>query len=123
MKAYDVQAKAEVEVTVEDLMKLLDSNRQVDLVFSEPRTDEDGYLTWDRENWLLVKEGKYQRNYFLNGKALYDFTHHNKYDMKNSFFPDQAEKIERNQGYSKREKRLAGRLNERKRPARQFFAS
>ena len=32
MKAYDVQAKAEVEVTVEDLMKLLDSNRQVDLV-------------------------------------------------------------------------------------------
>ena len=33
MKAYDVQAKAEVEVTVEDLMKLLDSNRQVDLVF------------------------------------------------------------------------------------------
>ena len=53
MKAYDVQAKAEVEVTVEDLMKLLDSNRQVDLVFSEPRTDEDGYLTWDRENWLI----------------------------------------------------------------------
>ena len=48
------------------------------------------------ENWLLVKEGKYQRNYFLNGKALYDFTHHNKYDMKNSFFPDQAEKIELN---------------------------
>ena len=39
MKAYDVQAKAEVEVTVEDLMKLLDSNRQVDLVFSEPRRD------------------------------------------------------------------------------------
>ena len=96
MKEYDVQEKKEVEVTGEELMKLLDSNRQVDLVFSEPRTDEDGYLTWDRENWLLVKEGKYQRNYFLKGKALYDFTHHNKYDMKNSFFPEQAEKIEIN---------------------------
>ena len=45
MKAYDMQEKKEVEVTGEELMKLLDSNRQVDLVFSEPRTDEDGYLT------------------------------------------------------------------------------
>ena len=96
MKAYDVQKKEELEVTYDDLMKYIDSNRQVDLVFSEPRKDEDGYLTWDRENWLLVKEGKYQRNYFLNGKALYDFTHHNKYDMNNSFFPEQAEKIEIN---------------------------
>ena len=66
MKAYDVQKKEELEVTYDDLMKYIDSNRQVDLVFSEPRKDEDGYLTWDRENWLLVKEGKYQRNYFLN---------------------------------------------------------
>ena len=96
MKAYDVQKKEELEVTYDDLMKYIDSNRQVDLVFSEPRKDEDGYLTWDRENWLLVKEGKYQRNYFLNGTALYDFTHHTKYDMKNSFFPEQAEKIEIN---------------------------
>ena len=96
MKAYDRQKKEDVEVTADELIKLLDANRQVDLVFAEPRKDEDGYLTWDRENWLLVKDGKYQRNYFLNGRALYDFTHHNKYDMKNSFFPEQAEKIEIN---------------------------
>ena len=56
MKAYDVQKKEELEVTYDDLMKYIDSNRQVDLVFSEPRKDEDGYLTWDRENWLLVKK-------------------------------------------------------------------
>ena len=96
MKAYDLHSKQEVEVTSEELIAYLDSNRQVDLIFSEPRTDSDGYLTWDRENWLMVKETKYQRNYFLNGKALYDFTHHSKYDMKNSFFPEQAEKIEIN---------------------------
>lgn len=96
MKAYDLHAKQEIEVTSEDLVQFIDSNRQVDLIFSEPRTDADGYLTWDRENWLLVKANKYQRNYFLNGKALYDFTHHNKYDLKNSFFPDQAAKIEIN---------------------------
>ena len=44
----------------------------------------------------VSKRGKISEKLFLNGKALYDFTHHNKYDMKNSFFPDQAEKIELN---------------------------
>ena len=96
MKAYDVQAKQELEVTSQDLVDFIDGNRQVDLIFSEKRTDADGYLTWDRENWLLVKEGKYQRNYFLDGRALYDYTHHNIYDLRNSFFPEQAVKIEIN---------------------------
>ena len=72
MKAYDVQNKQEIEVTADDLIKFIDANRQVDLVFTEPRTDADGYLTWDRENWLLVKEGKDQRNYFLGDRALRD---------------------------------------------------
>ena len=80
MKAYDVQEKKEIEVTADDLVKFIDANRQVDLVFAEPRTDADGYLTWDRENWLLVKEGKY----------------HNIYDLRNSFFPEEAIKIEIN---------------------------
>lgn len=96
MKAYDAIKKQDVEVTAQDLIKAIDDNRQVDLIFAEPRTDEDGYLTWDRENWLLVKPGKYQRNYFLAGRALRDFTHHNISDLLNSFFPDQAEKIEIN---------------------------
>ena len=96
MKAYDVQAKKELEVTADDLVKFIDGNRQVDLVFDKPRTDDDGYLTWDRENWLLVKEGKYQRNYFLGERALRDFTHHNISDLKNSFFPEEAVKIEIN---------------------------
>ena len=96
MKAYDALKKQEVDVTEADLLGYIDANRQVDLIFDKPRTDEDGYLTWDRENWLLVKEGKYQRNYFLGERALRDFTHHNRYDMKNSFFPEQAAKIEIN---------------------------
>ncbi len=96
MKAYDVQEKKEIEVTADDLVKFIDANRQVDLVFAEPRTDADGYLTWDRENWLLVKEGKYQRNYFLGDRALRDYTHHNIYDLRNSFFPEEAIKIEIN---------------------------
>lgn len=96
MKAYDVQAKQEIEVTEADLVKFLDNNRQVDLVFSETKSDEDGYMKWDRENWLLVKEGKYQRNYFLGDRALRDFTHHNIYDLKNSFTPEEAVKIEIN---------------------------
>ena len=58
MKAYDVQAKQEIEVTEADLVKFLDNNRQVDLVFSETKSDEDGYMKWDRENWLLVKGRK-----------------------------------------------------------------
>ena len=96
MKAYDVQAKQEIEVTEADLVKFLDNNRQVDLVFSETKSDEDGYMEWDRENWLLEKEGKYQRNYFLGDRALRDFTHHNIYDLKNSFTPEEAVKIEIN---------------------------
>lgn len=96
MKAYDVQSKQELEVTAENLVDFLNSNRQVDLVFAEPRSDEDGYLKWDRENWLLVKDGKFQRNYFLGDRALRDFTHHNIYDLKNSFKPEEAIKIEIN---------------------------
>ena len=96
MKATDIVNKVELEVDYQKLIELMRAGRQVDFVLPAPETDGDGYLTWDRENWLLVKEGKYQRNYFLKGKALYDFTHHNKYDMKNSFFPEQAEKIEIN---------------------------
>ncbi len=96
MKAYDVQSKQELEVTAESLVDFLNSNRQVDLVFAEPRSDEDGYLKWDRENWLLVKDGKFQRNYFLGDRALRDFTHHNIYDLKNSFKPEEAIKIEIN---------------------------
>ena len=96
MKAYDMQEKKEVEVTGEELMKLLDSNRQVDLVFSEPRTDEDGYLTWDAENWTTVDGKRFIRCYSLEGRVLRDSTTHNIYDLDNDFFPEQAEKVEIN---------------------------
>lgn len=69
MKAYDVQAKAEVEVTVEDLMKLLDSNRQVDLVFSEPRTDEDGLSHMGSGELAVSKRGKISEKLFPERKS------------------------------------------------------
>ena len=93
MKAYDMQEKKEVEVTGEELMKLLDSNRQVDLVFSEPRTDEDGYLTWDTEYWTTVDNKRFIRTYSLNGRVLRDSTTHNIYDLENDFKPEKAAQI------------------------------
>ena len=52
MKAYDMQKKEDVEVTADELIKLLDANRQVDLVFAEPRKDEDGYLAFCTFNYV-----------------------------------------------------------------------
>ena len=46
MKAYDVQEKKEIEVTADDLVKFIDANRQVDLVFAEPRTDAGAATFW-----------------------------------------------------------------------------
>ena len=57
-------------------------NRQVDLVFDEKQSDEDGYLHWDRENWTSVDGKRFIRSYFLDGRALSDYSGYNKYDMK-----------------------------------------
>ena len=49
MKVIDTVKKEELDLTTEELMDLVaNHNRQVDLVFAEKRTDEDGYLTWDQ---------------------------------------------------------------------------
>ena len=48
MKVYDRIAACEKELTTEELIALMSAgNRQVDLVFSEKRSDEDGYLSWE----------------------------------------------------------------------------
>lgn len=46
MKVNDVIEKVEKDLTTEELVDLIaNHNRQVDLIFAEKKTDEDGYLT------------------------------------------------------------------------------
>ena len=72
MKAYDMHENKEIEVTYDDLIDFLNNNRQIDLTLKAPVTDADGYLTWDKENWINIDGRKYQRNYFLGDRALRD---------------------------------------------------
>lgn len=96
MKAYDLIAKKEVEVTRQQLVDLMLNNRQIDLKFDQTKTDGDGYLTWDAENWTAVDARRFLRCYALAGRVLRDSTSHNLYDLDNDFFPEQAAKVEIN---------------------------
>ena len=96
MKAYDMIKKQEVDVDRKGLIDLMLNNRQIDLKFAEKRTDDDGYLTWDAENWTTVDGKRFIRSYSLEGRVLRDSTTHNIYDLDNDFFPEQAEKVEIN---------------------------
>ena len=83
MKVMDTVNKKELDLTAEELIDLVAShNRQVDLIFAEKRTDDDGYLTWDQENWTCVDGKRFIRSYFLEGRALSDYSGYNKYDLK-----------------------------------------
>ena len=93
MKAYDAIQKKDLDVTKKELIDFMIHDRQVDLTFAEKRTDEDGYLTWDAENWSSVDGRKFIRCYSLEGRVLRDSTTHNIYDMDNDFFPDQAASV------------------------------
>lgn len=93
MKAYDIVNKTELEVTADGLVDLMRNNRQVDLVLPAPKTDEDGYLTWDTEYWTTVDNKRFIRTYSLKGRTLRDSTTHNIYDLANEFHPDQAKEI------------------------------
>lgn len=93
MKAYDIVKKEELEVTTEDLIELMRNNRQVDCVLQAPKTDEDGYLTWDTEYWTTVDSKRFIRTYSLKGRTLRDSTSHNIYDLANDFHPEEAKEI------------------------------
>ncbi|WP_458863857.1 hypothetical protein [Acidaminobacterium chupaoyuni] len=96
MKAYDLINKKELEVSKTDLVNLMNSNRQVDLILKEKKTDADGYLTWDAENWTSIDGKRFIRCYSLEGRVLRDSTTHNIYDLENDFFPEQAKEIQIN---------------------------
>lgn len=94
MKVNDIINKTELDLTTAELIdKIVKEDRQVDLVFAEKHTDDDGYLTWDRENWTCVDGKRFIRSYFLEGRALSDYSGYNKYDMKGCFLPETAKEI------------------------------
>ena len=94
MKVMDTVNKKELDLTAEELIELVAShNRQVDLIFAEKRTDDDGYLTWDQENWTCVDGKRFIRSYFLEGRALSDYSGYNKYDLMGCVLPEQAKEV------------------------------
>lgn len=84
MKVIDTVYKCEKDLTTAEL---------IDLIWAEKKTDEDGYLTWDAENWTSVDGKRFIRSYFLEGRALSDYSGYNKYDMKGYFQPELAREV------------------------------
>ncbi len=97
MRVNDLIEKCARELSWDDLVDLVaNHNRQVDLLFAEKQTDEDGYLTWDAENWTSVDGKRFIRSYSLEGRALSDYSGYNKYDMKGYFQPESAKEVRLN---------------------------
>ncbi len=94
MQVYDTVKKMQLEANVEDLLRFMQEGRQVDLVLYEPKTDSDGYLTWDIEHWSAVDAKRYIRTYTLKGRVLRDSTTHNIYDIKTDFKPEEAKEVQ-----------------------------
>jgi hypothetical protein len=93
MKVVDIIEKVEKDLTFEQLVELMaNHDRQVDLVFAEKRSDEDGHV-WDAENWTCVDGRRFIRSYFLNGRASSDYSGYNIYDMKGAFLPEEAREV------------------------------
>ena len=94
MKVIDTVNKTELDLTKDQLVDMVaNEDRQVDLVFDQPRTDEDGYLKWDQENWTCVDGKRFVRSYFLEGRALSDYSGYNKYDLAGYFLPEEAKEV------------------------------
>ena len=94
MLVHDTVKKVDLDLSRDQLVDMVaNRNRQVDLVFSEKRSDEDGYLSWDAENWTCVDGKRFVRSYFLNGRALSDYSGYNKYDLQDAFCPEKAAEV------------------------------
>lgn len=97
MKVNDVIEKCEKDLSFDELVDLIaNHNRQIDLLFDEKKTDEDGYLSWDAENWTSVDGKRFIRSYSLQGRVLSDFSGYNKYDLMGCFQPEKAREIRLN---------------------------
>ena len=97
MKVIDLIEKCEKDLSTEELVDLMaNGNRQVDLIFAEKRTDDDGYLSWDTENWTSVDGKRFICSYALEGRVLSDYSGYNKYDLKGYFRPELAKEVRLN---------------------------
>lgn len=93
MKVIDTVNKTELDLTTEELIDLVaNKNRQVDLVWSEKKSDEDGHV-WDKENWTCVDGKRFVRSYFNGDKASSDYSGYNIYDLKGAFLPEEAKEV------------------------------
>lgn len=94
MKVYDRIQKCEKDLTTAELIDLMATgNRQVDLVFAENKSDEDGYMTWNAENWTSVDGKRFICSYALDSRVLSDYCAYSKYDMKGYFQPEAAKEV------------------------------
>ena len=94
MKVIDRIQKCERDLTTAELIDMVaKENRQVDLTFDAKQTDEDGYLSWDAENWTSVDGKRFIRSYSLGGRVLSEFSTYNKYHMKGYFLPEAAKEV------------------------------
>ena len=57
------------------------------------KTDEDGYMTWNAENWTSVDGKRFICSYALDARVLSDYCAYNKYDMKGYFLPETAKEV------------------------------
>jgi len=93
MKVFDFVNKVELDLSNEQLVDMmLNHNRQVDLVWAEQKSDEDGHV-WDKENWTCVDGKRFIRSYFNGERASSDFSGYNIYDMKGYFLPEEAKEV------------------------------
>ena len=95
MKVHDNVNDCDVEIAgTDDLVRLMQDGRQVDLICGEEKTDADGYLTWDVEHWSSIDDRRFIRTYALRGRELGESTGHNIYDLANEFKPEAAKEIQ-----------------------------
>ena len=95
MKVIDTIQKIEKDLSYDELVDLMaNHNRQVDLILTGKKSDEDGHV-WDAENWTCVDGKRFIRSYFCEGRASSDYSGYNKYDMKGCFLPEEAKEVRR----------------------------
>ena len=93
MKVIDTIQKIEKDLIYDELVDLMaNHNRQVDLILTGKKSDEDGHV-WDAENWTCVDGKRFIRSYFCEGRASSDYSGYNKYDMKGCFLPEEAKEV------------------------------
>ena len=93
MKVIDTIQKIEKDLSYDELVDLMaNHNRQVDLILTGKKSDEDGHVC-DAENWTCVDGKRFIRSYFCEGRASSDYSGYNKYDMKGCFLPEEAKEV------------------------------